>query len=103
MAEASLENIKVIRPVVYDTVKRVNLQLSLEEAKFIAAIMSRMGGSPENSMRGLGDSIARALSPIVGRRSFTKDCWFDNGYNWDKNAHFSFANDTNADEHTEEF
>jgi len=103
MAEASVNKIQVARPVVYDTVDEVNLRMSPSEAKFIAALMSRVGGKPENSMRKHADSIISALSPVVGRRHFTNDCWFENGYNWDARAQFSFGDDTDADKHTEEF
>jgi len=103
MAEASLNKVQVARPVVYDTVDEVNLRMSLSEAKFIAALMSRVGGNPENSMRKHADSIIDALSPVVGRRHFTNDCWFENGYDWDVRAHFSFGNDTDADDSTKEF
>lgn len=100
MAEASKETIKVAKPIEYEHREVVNLQISVEEAQFLAAMMGRVGGSPENSMRKYSDSITKALKPIVGARKFSEDAWFDNGYDWDTRAHFSFGANTNSNEHT---
>ena len=44
----------------------VHLDLSLEEAQVIFDIANRIAGSPENSRRGLVDTIRHSLYPIVG-------------------------------------
>jgi len=75
MAKAEQATKKVARPIQYDEVKIVTLELSWEEALFLSAVTGKIGGNPESSMRIHSDSIRNALSSIVGRRHFTQSAW----------------------------
>lgn len=47
-----------------ETVTGVTLELSVDEAKTIAAVLGNVGGDPLKSARRHADSIARALSRV---------------------------------------
>ncbi len=98
MASAE-RKVKKIPTTVYVEEKTVVLELTEDEAIFLKAAMTKVGGSPEG-LRGLADSISDALDPIVGSRYFTNDAWFDNDYYRDgKRCGFSFGNQTSVDTH----
>jgi hypothetical protein len=52
------------KPVVPQPTEYV-LELTEDEAKFLVGVLNRIGGSPENSPRGISDDILSALSPLV--------------------------------------
>lgn len=98
MASAE-RKVKKIPTTVYVEEETVVLELTKEEAIFLAAAMTKVGGSPEG-LRGVADSIGNALSDVVGDRYFTKDAWFDNDYYRDgTRCGFSFGNNTSVKTH----
>jgi hypothetical protein len=95
MANAKSQIKKVARPIEYDEVEMVTLELTREEALFLSAITSKIGGNPDNSLRSLSDSIRNALESVVGRQHFADSAW-----RGEEPAGFFFANNTNAEEDT---
>jgi hypothetical protein len=100
MAEAKEMNKKVPRQIiVHDDVTVVNLELSVEEAKFLRAVMNKISGSSQG-LRGIADGIGTALQAVVGSQYFTADCWFDNDYYRDgKRCGLSFGKETSVENH----
>ncbi len=98
MAQAKKEIKKVARTV-YDESEVVTLELSKEEAIFLKACMTKVGGDP-GGLRGIADNIAIALHPIVGNRFFTNDAWFKNEYfKSGERCGYSFDSNTSVDTH----
>ncbi len=64
----TVEEVKVIKREV--TTPVVNLELTVEEAKVLMAILFRVGGEPEGP-RGLSQNVCDALAEIVGTPSST--------------------------------
>ena len=52
-------------------VKRITLELTMTEARTLASVFERIGGSPEKTLRGQIDSIGRALR-VVGVAAYYK-------------------------------
>jgi len=96
MAEAE-KTVKTIARTVYENKDVVILELTEEEAIFLKACMTKIGGDPKG-LRGVADSISDALQPIVGDRYFNKDSWFRNEYYRDgKRCGYSFDDDTSVE------
>jgi hypothetical protein len=52
-------------------IQGIVLELTQEESKFLSALMSLVGGDPENSLRKYSDEIGRALAEAVGSYTFS--------------------------------
>ena len=55
---------KEIQIEVTTTVTGISLELTLDEATMLADLMSRVGGAPSTSRRGLADKIGTALRAV---------------------------------------
>lgn len=98
MAKAE-KAIKKIARTVYEEQQVITLELTEEEAIFLKAAMTKVGGDPDG-LRGVADNISSALHPIVGNRYFTDDAWFKNEYYRDgKRCGYSFDSDTSVETH----
>lgn len=58
MATAEMKTVIVPKPV---ELKRIVLELTVAEARAIATVCERIGGSPETTLRGQVDKVYRAL------------------------------------------
>lgn len=68
MAEAKISSkeVEITKIVNMDL---VNLELSMDEAAFLKALLEKIGGSPDG-LRGISDGISKALREAIGYRSF---------------------------------
>lgn len=74
MAEAKKYD-KVIERVVTSTEPRISLDLSLEEAQTLNALLRRVGGKQEGSRGVLTNGILPALSAVIGDWTWEGDNW----------------------------
>lgn len=63
MANVEKTTVEVLKPVAPDAVV---LTLSWEEAEVLSHILNRIGGSPDDTRRGIVESIGDALVTVVG-------------------------------------
>lgn len=98
MANAE-KTVKEITKTVYETKDVIVLELTEDEAIFLKACMTKVAGD-SGGLRGVADSIAKALDPIVGKRYFIKDAWFKNDYyRTGERCGYSFDDSTSVKTH----
>lgn len=91
--------VKKVPKTVYVEEKTITLELTEDEAIFLKAAMTKVGGSPEG-LRGVANGISDALFDVVGARYFTNDAWFNNDYYRDgTRCGFSFGENTSVASH----